>query len=456
MRRPLGLLAVSLAVFGCEAQLGTTGTDTETRSPESDSKATQVAREFDFAGFTCPSDASSCPADLDQCSCQKEFDHLNVVRSVGGERVGRYLVMGGDTHRAEVEGMGNRLAVNINAQNDGWEAGAATRASDIMAWATKQFPDGVPQWFFLNEISRDAWTDTGDLGKRYRLFVGELTRTLAKDHGRTVVVFSPMFRPGWDGKDLYPADWGRIAKSGTIGVENYLSGAEVKAMGFDEAKCRARYQESLTAFEKLGVAHGRLILTEHFGATPDGYDRGRAGVSSSDWEHAIRVRTAAAHALPFFGYASYAWDWNKDHRPSTERTAAANAYHRVDATGLLFPAAAPDPAPAPSPAPSPAPTCSAIGAGCGVNACCDGLTCASTCCKPVRSACSTATECCTGRACVGGACCVVVGDGCAQDEQCCNFPAHQCLAGKCCVRAGQGCAHDAQCCSGKCTMGKCG
>jgi hypothetical protein len=243
-----------------------------------------------------------------------------------------------------------------------------------------------------------------------------------------------MFRPGWDGKDLYPEDWSRIAQRGYIGVENYLSGAEVKAMGFDEGKCRAVYQTSLTAFGKLGVAAGRLILTEHFGATPAGYDRGRTGVSSSDWQHAIRVRTAAGRALPFFGHASYAWDWNKDHRPSSERTAAADAYHLVDATKLIFPAPAPEPEPVPEPAPAPDPAPQ---------------------CKPVLSVCASATECCTGRACVGSTCCVVIGDGCAHDEQCCNFPAHQCVSGRCCVRLADGCAHDEQCCSGKCTMGKC-
>jgi hypothetical protein len=207
----------------------------------------------------------------------------------------------------------------------------------MMAWARRQFPGGVPEWFFLNEISRGAWTDPGERGVRYRRYVAQVASRLHTHHGRKVVVFSPFWRPGWDGRHRYPAAWQAIALNAYVGVENYLSGASIAANGFSESWCRSRYRASIAAYGSLGVPRSRLFLTEHFGVTPRGTSWGRAGASNASWLRAIRLRTRAARSLDFAGYVTYAYSWNRAHRPSAERTAAFDAYHRVGARRLAFP-----------------------------------------------------------------------------------------------------------------------
>lgn len=325
----------------CVATIGELD-DSYSRDNSADLVATRVALDFEVGGFRCPAGVAVCPSTSEQCICQTEQDHLDSVRVMAdGSVEGHYMVLGGDTRRGEVEAMGNRLAVNINELNTDWETGAATRANAMMAWARRQFPGGVPQWFLLNEISRGAWTDTSERGARYRRYVGEVARELSEVHGRRVVVFSPFFRPGFDGRFLYHDAWATIGRYAYVGVENYLSGENIRAHGFSESYCRARYQQSVTSYGALGVPRNRLMLAEHFGSTRAGITWGRAGVSLDDWLHAIRVRTRAQHAVPVAGYIGYAWAWNTDGRPSSERIAAMDAYFGVGARRVSRPVAVP-------------------------------------------------------------------------------------------------------------------
>lgn len=130
-------------------------------------------------------------------------------------------------------------------------------------------------------------------------------RSRARDHGR-------------DGRRAGP---GSPASRATCAsrVENYLSGAEIKAHAFSQTWCRSQYQASIDAYGARGVPKSRLVLTEHFGNTKADKPWGRGGVSDADWARAIRVRAAAARALHFAGFASYAWAFNWVHEEIAQR-----------------------------------------------------------------------------------------------------------------------------------------
>jgi hypothetical protein len=334
----LALLVVFVLCASCVAELGSgEDADGETNLVASGLRASRVALDFDVFGYRCPGGAT-CSPEPDKCICQNEYDHLNATRVLAdGTAVGHYVVTGSDSRRDQITRQGNRLAVNINELNAEWEAGGIARADAMMAWARRNFPDGVPQWFFLNEISRSRWLDGGDRGVRYRRFVADVARRLSVHHGRTVVVFAPFYRPGWSGTQHYPASWRALAANAYIGIENYIGGRLIRDAGFSEAFCRNRYQQSITAYTRMGVPLSRLILTEHFGQTTPDRNWGRGGLPIDQWIRAINVRTRAARSLPFAGYATYGWGSNRDHRPSAERRRAMDAYRRVGARRLALP-----------------------------------------------------------------------------------------------------------------------
>lgn len=331
------LLSVLLA--SCAAQIGDLDDpEGELDLVSSGLRASRVALEFDVVGYRCPAGGATCGSAADKCVCQTELDHMNAVRVMpDGSVVGHYLVTGSDARRDQVVAQGNRLAVNINELNAEWQEGGITRADAMMAWARREFPSGVPRWFFLNEISRSRWLDPGERGVVYRQYVADVARRLSVHHGRTVVVLAPFYRPGWSGREHYAASWRAVARHAYIGVENYISAALIRDSGFSEAYCRNRYQQSITAYTRLGVPLDRLILFEHFGQTTPDKNWGRAEVSIDDWLRAIRVRTRAARSLPFAGYGTYGWGANRAHRPSAERIRAMDAYHRVGARRLALP-----------------------------------------------------------------------------------------------------------------------
>lgn len=331
---------VSLLASSCVATIG--GDDDGEREDldlvGSELRASRVALEFDVMGYQCPAGGAACGTEADKCICQTEYDHLNAIRVMpNGSAVGHYLVTGSDDRRPEIVAQGNRLAVNINELNKDWDQGGVARADAMMAWAQREFPGGVPQWFFLNEISRSRWLDPGERGVRYRRYVAELVRRLSITHGRTVAVFSPFYRPGWLGTQHYPASWRAISQHAYIAVENYISGRAIRDSGFSEELCRNRYQQSITAYTRMGVPLGRLILTEHFGQTFADKNWGRSEIDIDAWIRAIRVRTRAARSLPFAGYATYGWGSNRTHHTSAERLRAMDAYRRVGAERLALP-----------------------------------------------------------------------------------------------------------------------
>lgn len=221
-----------------------------------------------------------------------------------------------------------------------------------MRRARSAFSNNAPRWFVLNEISRGAWNGSA----AYRTYVGDLVARLHNTYRRKVLVFSPFWRPGYASANN-PAAWKRVAAAARIGVENYLSGAQIKAHGFNPAWCKSMYAQSITWYSKMGVAAGRLVLTEHFAQTKAGAEWGRAGVSAADWEHAIRVRTQAARSLPFFGYASYAWGVDQMGIADFKRRSFQDLYHRLmEGTDLTIPGAAPPPSNPPVDAGSPPPS----------------------------------------------------------------------------------------------------
>ncbi|MGE0788086.1 MAG: hypothetical protein AB7S26_20615 [Sandaracinaceae bacterium] len=472
----LRALALATLLSGCLAAAESDLPDDDLAEDESAVSSTMVPH-FDIVTLGGCGGAASCPASAEQCVCEVDFDHANYARiRPNGSREGHYVGMATDARRDALRARGNRPAYYADRLNDDWESGGAARADAFIADARARFGGTLPAWFLFNEISRRRWLDPGAEGARYRRYVADFARRLHRHHGRSVILFSPFRIPGADGQHR-PADWQAVAENAFIGIESYIGGGEVRASGYSEAHCRARYQESLTWFGRMGVSADRLVLTEHFAQTVAGFGRGREGLSIAEWERAIRVRTRAARSLPFVGYASYAWGFNQMRVPSSERLRAMDAYHDELAAGRMVRDAvgsgvsggtAPTPVepmpvePPPDPAPDPtgSATCGGVHEACvsGAGECCSGLACStvsSDCRLQVGQTCADVSECTQGRACAGTPrrCCVIVGDGCAHDDQCCN--GHACQQGMCCVRAGDGCARDDQCCSGQCTLGRC-
>jgi hypothetical protein len=328
----------------------------------------------------------------------------------------------------------------------------------------------VPQWFFLNEISRGRWTRTDALGARYRQYVVDVVRRLARHHGRSVVVFSPFWRPGYDGSHHWPEMWRALAENAYIGIENYIPGSLIQRNGFSESYCRWRYQQSIDAYRRLGVPVSRQMLTEHFGSTALGATWGRDGVGIDAWIRAIRVRTRAARSLPFAGYVTYAWGANKTHRPSSERIRSIDAYLRVGARRLALPdhpstdpveggdggatEGAPEPVPPPPPPPPP-PACERRSCGTAYMDYCGGgddgcggtLTCGDTCGDGLN---------CNHN----GRCKKALGLPCAGPGQCasdlCHYTTRPGTAARCCHSIGGWCNSDLKCCfEAVCRSGRC-
>jgi hypothetical protein len=120
-----------------------------------------------------------------------------------------------------------------------------------------------------------------------------------------VIVFSPFSNPGAN-----DASWQALTQHAYIGVENYLSGEDVKNNGFSVAWAQAQYESSQTSYKNRGVPENRLFLTEEFAQTLAGTAWGRAGVSADDWEQVIHVRDQAILGADYAGFLSYAWGKN--------------------------------------------------------------------------------------------------------------------------------------------------
>jgi hypothetical protein len=250
---------------------------------------------FDVAWFCCP-----CYPDAH--FCQTQLDHLNWPSPNG-----HYIAMSSDAHRADLAANGNLLAGYYNTLNDGWTTNsAAQQAAIINQYIVNGFTStgARPDWLILNELSAGTWPGNAT----YRTWVRDVVHTLKYTYGYNVIVYAPFSNPGAN-----DADWQGLAADGYVAVENYLSGAAIKAQNFSVSWCQSQYQSSITSYGNRGVPRSRLMLGEHFGQTTntlaDGtpVTWGRNSVSFADWDQAIAVRGVAARNVGFPGFLSYAW-----------------------------------------------------------------------------------------------------------------------------------------------------
>ena len=231
--------------------------------------------------------------------CPYHFEHLNVPTTNG-----YYLAMGSDAHRRELATNGNALAIYYNTFNDGYSTNSGVQqAAMIDGQVTPLFTTTGPKpnWIVLNEISSSLWQNDGN----YRLWAHDVVHALKNTYGYNVILYSPFANPGANN-----SDWQNVAADAYIGIENYLSGAEVQANGFSVSYCQSQYQSSITSYTGRGVPRAKLMLGEHFAQTLAGTGYGRSGISSNNWDTTIVVRNQAAANVGFSGFLSYAWGGN--------------------------------------------------------------------------------------------------------------------------------------------------
>ncbi|MGI8908490.1 MAG: hypothetical protein ACR2IE_18600 [Candidatus Sumerlaeaceae bacterium] len=245
---------------------------------------------FDYALYGCPCYVST------NCFCQEHFDHLNWVSTNG-----HYLQTTTDNQLSGVTANGNGLAAYWNDLNTGWTyTSSAQHADNIHSWVTANFVP-KPTWLTLNEISAGTWPGN----QAYRTWLVGVVDRLKNTHGYSVVLYSPFANPGANG-----ADWQAVTQHCYIGIENYLSGEEVKAQNFSVAWCQAQYQSSKNSYMNLGVPASKLFLAEHFSHTVAGTGWGRAGISYAEWDKCIIARMTGLRNVGFPGVLTYAWRGN--------------------------------------------------------------------------------------------------------------------------------------------------
>jgi hypothetical protein len=245
---------------------------------------------FDVLTLDCSGTAPVCPYHL---------EHLDVPTTNG-----YYIAMGSDAHRLELATNGNALAIYYNTFNDGYSTNSGLQqAAMIDSQVTPLFTTTGPKpnWIVLNEISSSLWqTDA-----TYRLWAADVVHALRIAYGYNVILYSPFPNPGANN-----SDWQNVSADAYIGIENYLSGAEVQANGLSVSYCQGQYQSSINSYTGRGVPRARLMLGEHFAQTLSGTSYGRSGISSNDWDITIVVRDQAAVNVGFSGFLSYAWGGN--------------------------------------------------------------------------------------------------------------------------------------------------
>jgi autotransporter-associated beta strand protein len=244
---------------------------------------------------------------------QAQFNVLNYPSMTGN-----YMMTSTDTHRPEMIANNNNLAefynnflADYNTQYRGTGLDAIAEADAINAYTVKNSAKNgaKPTWLILNEISASVWPDDTQKGIDYRAWVLATVSRLHDTYGFSVVTYSPFANPG-----AHASDWQALAVKSYIGVENYLSGAEVMNGGTDYASrvawAQAQYDWSQTAFGSLGVSSSRLFLGEHFGNTVAGTGWGRSGLSAADWDTVIQIRQDAIYNADYAGFLAYSWGGN--------------------------------------------------------------------------------------------------------------------------------------------------
>ena len=279
--------------------------------------ASNTARAFDFRFDVCTFVES---AEFSENHLrQAHFDRLNFVSPNGHQ-----IMMGTDAHRPELNAAGNVLGVYHNSLTQVYTDSAhnPTVAADIYhqyAVTNHGNTGAVPQWISMNEISSSLWQNSAE----YR---GWLAATVARLHdfyGHEMIVFSPFSNPL--NPDRAP-DWQAIASKAYIGVENFLSGEEVRANGYSVTWAQNQYKVSLDSYMAKGVDPSRVMLTEYFAHTLAGTGYGRAGVPIDEWQRVINVRSDAIRNVGFAGFIGYAWSHNQMHVSDAEMYAAIESY----------------------------------------------------------------------------------------------------------------------------------
>jgi hypothetical protein len=258
-----------------------------------------------------------CPGTITNHFCNPQFDVLNWHATNG-----HYLVMGSDSHRKEITGQGNELAIYYNVFNEGSEKMTGAEKADVIEKYSRKYftkTGDRPQWIILNEISAGKWP-TNDA---YRKWTVDVLSNLKYKYKYSAILCAPFDRPG-----AHPEDWQAVASNAYIGVECYLSGKAIKEHKFSGDWCETQYRHSKEKYMRLGVPADRLFLCEHFANTEDAADRkwGRQGVTREEWDKAIAVRSAALHKVGFAGFMSYCWSKNRMKVPDEELIHFENTY----------------------------------------------------------------------------------------------------------------------------------
>jgi hypothetical protein len=252
-----------------------------------------AARRFEICTF-------QCPGTQDYHFCQSQFDHLNNVTTNG-----KFLAMGSDTHRPEINANGNFLAIYYNTLNDGWTTmTGAQKADAIHNWAVANFSSNgsPPQWIILNEISAGTWPSNAS----YRAWVIAVCSRLKNTYNHAVIVCSPFPNAANNG-----ADWVSLSGNAYIAIEGYLSGALINSHANSVTWCQSQYQSYKDHYTNMGVPSAKIYLVEHFAQTTTGTNWGRGGCSYAGWDNAINARSQAAHNVGFAGFVSFAWGFNQ-------------------------------------------------------------------------------------------------------------------------------------------------
>ncbi len=250
-----------------------------------------VERRFDVATLCC-----NCE---DYHYCESHFDHLN-QRTAGGH----CLVMGTDAHRSKITANGNVLAAYYDTLTESWKKMSGAEKADVIHQTVlKNFTKTGPKpgWLILNEISAGTWPAE----EEYRRWVVAVASTLRHKYKYSVVICAPFTHPG-----AHDADWQALAAQAYIGIECYLGGKTIQDHTNSLDWCEQEYRNAKEGFEKRGIPAASLFLVEHFAHTTPEKNWGRQGVSRTEWEKALTVRSQAAHRVAFAGFVSYAWGWN--------------------------------------------------------------------------------------------------------------------------------------------------
>ncbi len=289
-------------------------------------------RRFDIIEF-CGTNSFNLPNNPNYFSWA-EFSSLN-WQSTNGHFISQET--GG--YNVQLHNQGNQLAAFYNPHGSGnnqtntfhdYLAVTASNKADaihnyVQQHCVNQNSYGSTiKWIIINEISPSLWGGSSQ-NQAYRTWVVNVAKRLKNHYHHEVIICSP-----YQTISAHSADWTALAQYAYIGIEGYLSGAEIKAhagpnqslsttSGKAAAKawCHQQYQSFKQSYiNQVGASNAsKLFLIEHFAQTKAGQltnngtpvSWGRCGVSVSDWKTAIELRGQASGNVGFGGFISYAW-----------------------------------------------------------------------------------------------------------------------------------------------------